>query len=117
MFKFIGKLLFIIMGLFLLAQIPFFKVYVQEIKTVFYEKVDNVVAEYNRLTGKYEEVKEKAVEAKETVIEVTDKVKETAEAVEGAITAGKKVTEDVNAALKGTVKPEEVSPPASPEAK
>ena len=58
MFKFLVKLAIIIIGLFIISQMPYFQELGADIKGIFYEKVDNVVTEVDRVKGEVEETKE-----------------------------------------------------------
>ena len=99
MFKFLVKLAFVIMGFYLLAQIPFFRGYAENIKTAFYEKIANVSNEITRITEKAESAKAKVDETKKTVDNITGKVKETAGAVENTLGVVGNAVNEVNKAL------------------
>lgn len=96
MYKFIVKLSVVVIGLYLLAQIPFIGAKFDAVKDSFYEKVGNVVTEYNRIRGKVEVVKEKVDETKETLSDIKDKIDSTTEAVEDAFTSINKAKEVVD---------------------
>ncbi len=101
MFKFLVKLAFVVMGFYLLAQIPYFQGYVDNFKDSFYEKIANVNKEITRITEKAESVKAKVDETKETVTNITGKVKKTTETVGDALGVVGKAVDDVNKAFGG----------------
>lgn len=101
MFKFLVKLAFVVMGFYLLAQIPYFQGYVEDFKDAFYAKIANVNAEITRITEKAESAKAKVDETKETVTNIKNKVKETTDTVGNALDTVNKVVNDVDKAFKG----------------
>ena len=99
MYKFLGKLALLIIGIYLLLHIPFFANSFQTVKNSFYEKVENVTAEIDRIKEKYNIFKEKVDKTKETVIDIKEKVTETGEAIEDAFTSINEAKEAVDSAL------------------
>jgi len=79
MYKFILKLAFVIIGIYLLLQIPYFKSIGESVKKDFFEKVGNVIAEVDRIRGKVDETTT-------AVNEIKDKVNETKNTVNNALT-------------------------------
>ena len=96
MYKFIVKLSAVVIGLYLLAQIPFIGEKFEAVKVSFYEKVGNVVTEYNRIRGKVDVAKEKVDETKETISDIKGKIDSTTEAVEDVLTSINKAKEVVD---------------------
>lgn len=87
MSKFLYKLVFLVIGIYLLTQMPFYKSMVENIRMSFNEKVENVGEEVTRVKGKIDTAKEKIDQTKETITDITDKVKNTGEAVEDVWTS------------------------------
>ncbi|MBN2096819.1 hypothetical protein JW752_05525 [Candidatus Peregrinibacteria bacterium] len=101
MTKFLLKLVFVVIGFYLLLQMPFYKDLVSRIRTSFDEKVQNVGEEVTRVKGKIETAKEKIDQTKETVTNITNKVKDTTEAVEGVWTSLNEAQDTVDKMLNG----------------
>ena len=115
MYKFLVKLAILIIGIYVLIQIPFMREKFDEIRVAINEKIGNVTEEVTRVKGKVEEAKEKVDATKDTVIGITDKVKDTADAVEDAFTQINKAQDLVDAMKNGEAgetAPEGSEPPA-----
>ena len=110
MYKFLGKLALLLIGIYILFQVPFFAEGLETIKTSFHEKVENVSAEIDRIREKYNIFKEKVDKTKETVIDIKEKVTETKEDIEDVFTSIDKATEAVGSALDGEEGEEEAPP-------
>jgi len=79
MYKFLLKLALVIIGIYLLCQIPYFRAIGESVKNDFFEKVGNVVTEVDRVKGKVDETTT-------AVNEIKDKVNQTKETVNNALT-------------------------------
>ena len=101
MFKFVVKLAILVIGIYILIQIPFIREKIEGIKLSFDQKVENVENEVTRVKGEIDDVKEKIDQTKETITGITDKVKDTAEAVEGAMTTLNEAHDTVEKMLSG----------------
>lgn len=101
MYKFLGKLLLLLIGVYLLFQIPFYQDTAARIKAAFNEKVGNVITEIDRIRGKVDATKERVDQAKDAAIEFKDKVAETKEDIDKALNTVKKATDIVDSALEG----------------
>ena len=101
MSKFLYKLVFLIIGIYLLTQMPFYKDLVGQIRMAFDEKVANVGEEVTRVKGKIDTAKEKIDQTKETITDITDKVKSTGEAVENVWTSINEANDVVDKVLNG----------------
>ena len=101
MFKFVGKLVILVVLVYLLIQIPFFGDYYNKFKTAFDQKIENVANEYNRIRGKVVEVKDKVDATTEKIGDIKDKVVETKDALEDTIDDVKKVTDVLDGVLNG----------------
>ena len=95
MYKFLVKLAFIIMGIYILFQIPFFKDIGENIKASIFEKTQNVANEVNRIRGKIDGVQEKIDQTEEKVTEIAGAVNKTKEGMANTLTAAKKVIDNV----------------------
>ncbi len=118
MFKFLVKLALLVIGIYILIQIPFVREKYEDIKASFNEKIENVGEEVTRVKGKIDTAKEKVDQTKETITNITDKVKDTAEAVEDAMTSINKAHDTVDKILtgeEGETVPEASQPEEDPE--
>lgn len=96
MINFIAKVIFVLMGLFLLTQVPYFRTYTDSFKASVTEKIDNVMAEVDRIRGKVDETVVKVEETKEKITNISEKVIDTKNAVEGTLKSAKDVIDSVD---------------------
>lgn len=101
MSKFLYKLVFLVIGIYLLTQMPFYKDLVGQIRIAFDEKVANVGEEVTRVKDKIDTAKDKIDQTKETITDITNKVKDTGEAVEDVFTSINKAHDTVDKVLNG----------------
>lgn len=99
--KFLLKLLFVLVLIFVALKIPAVSDAWERMKVSVNEKIDNVVEEKDRVMNKVDAVKDKVDATKETVTNITNKVKETGEAIEDAFTQIDKAVETVDSILNG----------------
>ena len=81
MLKKIAYLVIILVGFYILLQIPAVKEYADGLKDKVLEKRDNVTEEYDRVKDKVDGVTDKAIEIKEDVEDTVDAVSDTVDAI------------------------------------
>ncbi len=71
----------VIVGLYIILQIPFVSNYADSIRNSFIEKRDNVTEEYDRVKDKVDGVTDTVIDIKEDVEDTVDAVGETVDAI------------------------------------
>lgn len=99
MFKFLVKLAFVIMAIYILFQIPFFKDYGESLKASIFQKAQNVTNEVNRIRGQIDGVKEKIDQTQEKVTDIANTVNKTKENVANTLGAAKKAIDSVDSSF------------------
>jgi methyl-accepting chemotaxis protein len=111
MYKFLVKLAILVLGIYLLLQIPFFQSYGKAIVDSFNQKVGNVTKEVNRVKGQVDQTKNKIDQTKQAVDSMAADIVNTGKNVEDKLTTAKKAIDSVSSALNGQVAPTPVAPP------
>jgi biopolymer transport protein ExbB/TolQ len=99
MYKFLLKLALVVMGLYLLSQIPAFQSYSKAIVDSFYQKAGNVAKEVDRVKDKVDDTKDKIDKAKAAVDNFAADIIQTKKNAEEGLTAVKKTIDSVSSAL------------------
>jgi len=81
MLKTLVYIVVVIVGIYIILQIPFVKEFASELHQDALEKRDNVVEEYQRVKEKVDDVTEKVIDTKEKVEETVDAVGEVVDTV------------------------------------
>ncbi|MBN2087897.1 hypothetical protein JW758_06150 [Candidatus Peregrinibacteria bacterium] len=81
MLKNLAYAVVVIVGVYIILQIPFVKNYADSIRNDVIEKRDNVTQEYDRVKGKVDEVTGKVIETKEKVEDTVDAVSDTVDKI------------------------------------
>jgi archaellum component FlaC len=81
MLKTLTYIVVVVVGIYIILQIPFVKEFATELQNDAIEKRDNVVEEYNRVKDKVDGVTEKVIETKEKVEDTVDAVSDAVDTV------------------------------------
>ena len=81
MLKNLAYAVIVIVGLYIILQIPFVGNYANNIRDSFIEKRDNVTEEYDRVKGKVDEATDKVIETKEKVEDTVDAVNDAVDSI------------------------------------